>query len=152
LEADMARGGARSRSGPPPDPASLTSTEGDWTVLPAEGRPGDPPPWPMVEVLERELDIWADLWSSPQAVMWEREGQEFTVALYVRRLVEAEKHDSKVNLSTLVKQLGEGLGLTSPGMRSNRWKIAPEKPADDTAGPVVPSARERFTVVAGGGA
>lgn len=106
----------------------------------------------MVDALERELDIWRDLWSTPQAVMWEREGQDFTVALYVRRLVEAEQHDSKVNLSTLVKQLGEGLGLTSPGMRSNRWKIAPEKPDDDTGTPVAASAKTRLTVVAGGGA
>lgn len=149
----MAKGGARSRSGPPPDPNSLTRDEGEWTILPAAGRVGDLPPWPLVDALERELDLWGDLWSAPQAIMWERQGQELMVALYVRRLVEAEQHGSAVNLSTLVKQLGEGLGLTTPGMRSNRWRIAdgPDGGEKSDAGPATPSARERLRVVTGGG-
>jgi hypothetical protein len=37
------------------------------------------------------LIVWAGEWRRPQAVMWERFGQELEVALYVRCLVRAEQ-------------------------------------------------------------
>jgi hypothetical protein len=86
--------------------------------------------------------------------MWERYGQELEVALYVRRLAEAEKPDSAVVLSTLVRQMGDSLGLTTPGMRANRWRIAAEEPARPAAArkPVArSSARSRLKVVSGDG-
>lgn len=47
----MPRGGARLRSGPPPDMNALRRERDgkDWTKLPAAGRTGDPPPWPLPE-------------------------------------------------------------------------------------------------------
>lgn len=94
--------------------------------------------------------MWTKLWKMPQALMWERQGQEHYVALYVRRLVEAEQSGSAVNLSTLVRQMADSLGLTTPGLRANRWKIE-SKGASSSAttgrrterGEAVPSARER---------
>jgi hypothetical protein len=59
----------------------------------------------------------------PQAVMWEQLSQHVEVALYVRRLVEAEQPESKVTVGTLVRQYADSLGLTTPGMRANRWRI-----------------------------
>jgi hypothetical protein len=83
--------------------------------------------------------------------MWERYGQELEVALYVRRLVEAEQPDSKVNTGTLVRQMGDALGLTTPGMRNNRWKIEQvEKPAAKSSVSRV-SSRDRLKVVRGDG-
>ena len=145
----MAKGGARARSGPPPDPDSLTQTDGEWTVLPASGREGDAPAWPLVEPTTRELELWADEWTRPQAVMWERERQEIGVAMYVRVLVEAEKAEAKTNTRTLLKQLREELGLSMPGLLRNRWRIGDpeEKPSTQ---PTRPSARDRLTVVPGG--
>jgi hypothetical protein len=119
----MAKGGARGRSGPPPDPDSLTQAEGEWTVLPAAGREGEVPAWPLAQAIERELDLWGDEWSRPQAIMWERQGQELEVALYVRSLVTAEAHNAPTNTRTLVKQLQEALGISMPGLLRNRWKI-----------------------------
>lgn len=119
----MPAGGARARSGPPPDPNSLRAREGEWVTLPATGRVGAPPAWPLTAQSERESVLWADLWSMPQAIMWERERQFSVVALYVRRLTEAEQPGSPVAVSTLVRQLADSLGLTTPGMRSNRWII-----------------------------
>ena len=121
----MAKGGARTRSGPAPDPTSFRQEReaGEWTILPAEGREGAPPDWPLTEQSDREATLWAALWAKPQAIMWKRYGQEFEVALYVRRLTEAELMDSRVNLSTLVRQMADSLGLTTPGMRANRWRI-----------------------------
>jgi hypothetical protein len=88
--------------------------------------------------------------------MWERFGQHLEVALYVRRLVEAEQPKSMVNLSTLVRQMADSLGLTTPGMRANRWRIdRPEEAVDTVPGSaVVPiaanSARARLRSVSGG--
>jgi hypothetical protein len=130
-------------------------TDGDWTILPAEGRPGRAPAWPMVKATARERALWNGLWKLPQATEWERNHLEMTVALYVRRLAEAELPGSKVTLSTLIRQLGDGLGLTAPGMASLRWRVAPiETPAPTPTGrgrqtTAVPNpARARLQVVA----
>ena len=98
------------------------------------------------------------MWAKPQALMWERYGQELEVALYVRRLVEAEEPGSFVNLSTLVRQMSDSLGLTTPGMRANRWRItaeeaAPAKPVGrGRPAAAAKSARSRLKVVPADGA
>ena len=47
----MPRGGARVNSGPPPDPDALRRDRKEdragWTILPAAGRQGDAPEWPL---------------------------------------------------------------------------------------------------------
>lgn len=152
----MTKGGARSRSGPAPDPNALRRDRdaGEWTVLPADGRLGATPAWPLTEESVREAELWADLWRKPQAIMWERFGQDVEVALYVRRLTEAELMDSRVNLSTLVRQMADSLGLTTPGMRANRWRITadePVRPAATGRRPMVRSSRSRLKVIPGDG-
>lgn len=153
----MSKGGARPRSGPAPDPNALARERdaGEWMVLPAVGRQAPPPKWPLIDSNERELELWARMWSKPQALMWDRLSLEFEVAIYTRRLAEAEEQGSRVNLSTLVRQMSDSLGLTTPGLRANRWKIevAPEQAS--TAVPAAPNrtrARDRFKVVDGDGA
>ena len=145
----MPKGGARSRSGPPPDPNALSVTDGDWIVLSAAGRPGPAPEWPLPLSNEREIEVWSDLWSKPQAIEWERLGNHHYVGLFVRRLVEAEDWGSAVNLSTLVRQMSDELGLTAAGLARNRWKI--ERVEDKQAPERHESARSRLKVVAGGG-
>lgn len=152
----MPKGGARTNSGPAPDPNALRRSRdvGDWTTLPAEGREADAPEWPLYGRNARELDLWDALWKKPQAVMWEQLGQETEVALYVRRFAEAERPDSPVNLSTLVRQMADSLGLTTPGLRNNRWRIAGDevgaKRAENAAPPPRRSSRDRLKVVNGG--
>lgn len=145
----MPKGGARSRSGPAPDPNALTVVDGEWVTLPAVGRSGPAPVWPMPSVTDRESEVWSALWSKPQALEWERLGQEHYVALYVRRLVEAEVAGSAVNLSTLVRQMSDELGLTAAGMARNRWKVerVDDKSSDRSARQ---STKDRFRVVTGG--
>jgi hypothetical protein len=88
------------------------------------------------------------LWAKPQALMWDRYGQELEVALYVRRFAEAEFQASSVNLSTLVRQMSDSLGLTTPGLRNNRWRIAAAEQSKPKAKVTrQPSARDRFKVV-----
>ncbi|MBR8638602.1 hypothetical protein KEF29_03130 [Streptomyces tuirus] len=128
---------------------------GEWTILPADGRQGATPDWPLSEQSIREAELWEALWLKPQAIMWERFGQELEVALYVRRFSEAELMDSRVNLSTLIRQMADSLGLTTPGMRANRWRITAEEPeprAPAKRGPARrASARTRLKVVPGDG-
>lgn len=155
----MASGGARARSGPAPDPNALRRDRdsGEWTILPQDGRQGATPEWPLTEQTIRESEMWGSLWRKPQALMWERYGQEFEVALYVRRFAEAELMDSRVNLSTLVRQMADSLGLTTPGMRANRWRIAADEVAERRESTAVAgsarkrTARDRFKVVPGDG-
>lgn len=149
----MASGGARARSGPAPDPNALRrdrKSDGEWVTLPAEGRQGEPPEWPLLAQSEREAELWAREWRRPQAVMWERNGQEIEVALYVRRLVEVETPEAPASIGTLVKQMQEALGLNMPGLARNRWRIAADELTEEReqrTGQKGASARERFTVV-----
>jgi hypothetical protein len=155
----MAKGGARARSGPAPDPTALRRERdaGEWTILPSGGREGATPDWPLTEQSVREFELWERLWVMPQALMWERFGQELEVALYVRRFSEAELMDSRVNLSTLIRQMADSLGLTTPGMRANRWKIdrpedAASHEASSSVSPIAAnSARARLKAISGGG-
>jgi len=123
----MTIGGARVRSGPPADPNALrrerASDQAGWTSLPAAGREGDPPAWPLVRPTRRELAVWAVEWQRPQAVEWERLGLENEVALYVRTLCQAERKSSVASLIGKVMQLQNSLGLTRAGMSANRWRI-----------------------------
>jgi len=158
----MASGGARATSGPPPDPNALRrnrkSDQAGWATLPAEGRTGPTPGWPLTDVRPREWDLWRDLWMKPQAVMWEKLGLDIEVALFVRTLAEAEHPDSRTEPMKLVRQYMESLGLTSPGMLRLRWKIGPaetvpvEEPADTpkATAPRRKSARDRLKVVTSG--
>ncbi|CAN5497447.1 hypothetical protein BH24ACT5_BH24ACT5_21320 [soil metagenome] len=87
--------------------------------------------------------------------MWERNGQELEVAMYVRSLVDAESHDASVASRTLLKQLQEALGLSIPGLLRNRWRISCDDVAPSRKSKSIQeggSMRERLRVVAGGGA
>lgn len=151
----MPKGGARVRSGPAPDPNALNrerKNDPAWTVLPIEGRKGRTPAWPLGKASAREKARWAELWKRPQAVMWEQLNMHDQVALYVRRWCEAEVPQAPVNLSTLVKQMGDGLGLTIPGMHSLRWKLAADEVSERRAvapvkSPASMSVRDRLRAV-----
>lgn len=146
------RGGARVRSGPAPDPNALRrdrpSDQAGWTLLPAAGRDGDPPEWPLSRATKRELDVWASEWRRPQAVVWERDGLTREVAKYVRRSVQDEKPRSSVALGLLVMRQMDSLGITEAGMAKNRWRIEGQAaPAAATMSRVRssgPSAKERL--------
>jgi len=128
---------------------------GEWTELPAEGRAGEPPEWPLDGGSEREAVLWKRLWRMPQALMWERYGQDLEVALYVRQLERFERPRSPIILGTLVRQMADSLGLTTPGLRANRWRIGRVEAAQSespSSNGGRRSARDRLKVVDGGAA
>jgi len=151
----MPSGGARARSGPAPDPNALRRDRKDdagWTVLPAEGRKGKAPSFPLIDPSPRELQLWVALWKKPVALLWEKNQQELAVAFHVRTMVEAERADAQANLRTLVRQQAGELLLTIPAMYSARVRIAEDEVAvkrAEAASPVRVSARDRLKAVKG---
>lgn len=162
--------------GPPPNPsARRRNARPAQMTLPAEGRVGDAPVWPLpaeVKVqaalavarddaerlreewaaasdpketrsLARKLDaaerrvreieigselartaegsLWAELWSTPQAVAWERLRWTREVAQYVRWKVKAEGGD--LNASKEARMLADRLGLTPLALQNLHWVI-----------------------------
>lgn len=98
--------------------------------LPAGGRPGAAPAFPLtLHVDERmrllEAQIWADLWATPQAVVWERSRWLRDVALYARYRAAAELGSMKA--AAEARQLGDRLGLNPQAMLRLRWEIAPDE-------------------------
>lgn len=161
----MASGGARVNSGPPPDPNALVrdrkADKDGWTTLPAGGRKGRTPPWPLAKLGQpgvgaspREATIWTAIWRTPQAVAWERLGLHHDAAIYVRLLVAGER--GNVSAITEMRQWSDRLGLNPAAMLRNRWRVAAdevaakrsERPAAPTAAPT--SARERLKAISGG--
>lgn len=216
----MGRGGARPFSGPAPDPYALRrdrpSDKDSWTTLPAEGRQGPPPKWPLntdvsitaalnlaenehedlvvkiedgneprgahakLAKLEQriaelrmkikvatdlEAEIWTQLWSTPQAIVWDKLLWTREVAVYVRWQVQAELGD--MDAAKEARQWSNLLGLNPTACLKNRWKVAPaakpEEPARPTprkraakkepgSGPVAQSVKGRMKVINGGAA
>lgn len=151
----MASGGARLRSGPAPDPNALKRDRKDdagWLDLPASGRVGKVPVFPLPNALDREVELWTEYWSKPQAVLWERNGQQLEVALHVRTFVEAEALEAPAALRTLVRQqLGELL-LNIPSMQAARVRLVDDEVSvrREEIAPVRASARDRLKALNGG--
>lgn len=130
--------------------------DGDWLLLPREGRRAKPPAWPLTKASARERVLWIRQWKRPQALAWERLGLDEQVAVYVRTLARAEESDSAIGLSNLVRMYQDGLGLSAAGMRMLRWKIASghagpvEVPVPASKSPSV-SPKERLRLVSDGG-
>ena len=150
----MAKGG-HARSGPAPDPNALRRDRdrGEWLDLPAAGRQGETPVWPLPDQLAGELGLWEAEWRRPQAVAWERNGQQLEVALFVRALVVSEGPKATAADRNVVQRKMSDLGVTVPGLRANRWRIVDETAAPKAPRPASPrsSARARLKVVKDGG-
>jgi hypothetical protein len=105
--------------------------------LPAEGRKGPPPPWPLVaparsaDVAFAERELWAALWHTPQAVAWERMGAQREVAMYCRWSTLAETGDPKAASESRLQ--ADRLGLTPMSLRRLLWEITTDEVAEQRA-------------------
>lgn len=132
--------------GPPPKRnARRRNARPDWVTLPADGRKGRSPRWPLSGRVQRG---WAELWRRPQAVMWERNHDEFLVARYLilRNTIQDELDHSVVNATAMaeLRQIEDRLGLSPMAMKRLQWEIGDAeqtKPEDDG---VVIDAHDRF--------
>lgn len=120
--------------GPPPKPADQrrrrNAPMANTVKLPAEGRRGAPPKWPLDGVTTAEKAAWKWLWSLPQAVAWERLGLVRTVGRYTRALVRAEQMGAQTFLLGEVRQLEDRLGLNPMSMLRLRWEISTDELAE----------------------
>lgn len=126
----MGRGGARNRSGPPVDPRSARSDSRSlsFQALPREGFAGDVPDFSLPAPSDRELDVWASLWRTPQAAAWFAEPWRWrTVAQYVRWSVRSENPECPATVMGQVIRLGDQIGLTPAGMKENGWALAADE-------------------------
>ncbi|UUW88388.1 hypothetical protein [Pimelobacter simplex] len=178
----MTKGGARPRSGPAKDPtsrtserarraakktatvagadaassspaAAITSAEFNPLALPASGRGGRAPAFPLPKIVrfgfevvdnktvkvadraigdafrKRELELWRELWKTPQALAWEREPWRWpTVAKYCRIMASTEAEpDASAALLSRERELRNECGLSPDGLRMNGWAIAPDE-------------------------
>lgn len=181
----MPKGGARNRSGPPADPASLRSADRGLvlTALPSGGYKNRAPAFPLPKInrfrlefyegggkakvpdtkastafRKRELEVWREVWKTPQACAWSREPWRWPVVAEFCRLKTVVEMEPEAN-AALVAQLHrfrDQVGLTPAGLKENGWAIAHDETAAKrtakTAAPARrPSARDRLRVVDGDG-
>lgn len=152
----MPRGGARNRSGPAPDPKSGRSDRRGFRLdaLPAEGYDGDVPPFPLPQIkvfdvyfedkqrvkefdadatvarYDREVQLWAQTWRTPQGAAWAREPWRWqTVAMYVRTMVVCESGDATAADKNSVHRFADQIGMTPAGLKENGWRIAADEVA-----------------------
>ena len=129
----MASGGARNRSGPPPDPSSGRSDRRglSFSQLPSEGYAGEAPEFPLPDASTRETQVWRLVWTYPQAKAWADEPWRWlSVALYVRTLVVCEGRDATAADKGSLHRFADQIGLTPAGMRDNGWVVARDEVAE----------------------
>jgi hypothetical protein len=90
-----------------------------------------------------EKTVWATLWKTPQAVMWDRLGWTRTVARYCRLVVQAEQVGADVKVLGEARQLEDRLGLTPKAMLSLRWKITADEVDEQRKRPARPRSKDR---------
>lgn len=115
-------------SGPPPklngERRRRNAPRANTVKLPAEGRAGPIPRWPMST---SEPEEWKALWKLPQATMWEGMGAEPIVARYVdlRDKVMDPGFPEGKNASfwNVLMALEDRLGLTPTALMKLQWEI-----------------------------
>jgi hypothetical protein len=134
----MSRGGARNRSGPAADPNSGRSDSRGYSLkaLPAEGYDGPVPEFPLPDASDRELEVWAEAWSTPQACAWSLPSEAWrarTVALWTRLTVRCEAPDAGAALYAQLHRFADQIGMTTAGLAEMGWKVAVDEVATKAA-------------------
>lgn len=158
--------GGHARSGPPKTEGSRTSDRAGFslTALPAAGYDGEVPDFPLpalrvyrweyedkrkFQVLddeetaagaERETELWALLWSYPQALWWSTVPWKWNqIAMYVRTWVICEGPNATAADKNSMHRFADEIGLTEGGMARAGLKIADAPKADADAAAAVPA-------------
>lgn len=191
----MPRGGSRARSGPEADPnsrtserkraaakkaaaakakepaaADITTSEFNPMALPAGGRKGRAPAFPLPRIVryatvlgdggkgvripddgltrefrKRELELWREIWKTPQAVAWEREPYRLpTIAKYCRIMASTEiEPEASAALWSRERELRQECGLSPDGLKANGWAIAPDQLAEKRAEKKTPAKKSQ---------
>jgi hypothetical protein len=76
-----------------------------------------------------ERKMWAELWKTPQAAMWEKFGWSREVALYVRFQLQAE--GGNLDSAKEARQRSDRLGLNPKAMASLKWEFERAEEAEE---------------------
>lgn len=141
--------GGHARSGPAKTEGSRTSERAGFslTALSPAGFDGEAPDFPLPDALSRELEVWSQAWSTPQACAWINEPWRWrSVAMWVRWSVRMEADDASAALGNVVMRYADDIGMTAAGLKLNGWKIAEPKPVEAAPDPVatVTSIKDRL--------
>lgn len=170
--------GGHPNSGPPPDPNSLKTARRGlvFTALPAAGYDGEVPAFPLPAVpvydiwfenkerrkvfdeeatearLDREQELWAWAWRTPQAAAWTSEPWRWhSVAMWVRTSAICESGESTAADKNSLHRFADQIGLTPAGLAYNSWKITSDevaaRRAEKAPASSEPSARDRLKSV-----
>lgn len=181
----MPRGGARNRSGPAANPDSARSDRRGYklTALPSEGYKGAVPDFPLMPrrvyrwehedkrrfqvldeettelVADREAELWAWAWRTPQACAWSLPSESWrinTIAMWVRTFVICESAEATAADKGSLHRFADQIGLTTAGLAEMGWAVALDevgaKRADQSKGAPTKrgSSRTRLSAVSGG--
>lgn len=107
------------------------------TRLPADGRKGPIPRWPLGSTLPGEAlsAIWRKMWQKPQAVMWEKLWMHEIVARYCILSMQVEMNGMDRPLEAAISALEDRLGLNPLAMQRLRWVVESEEDSMRTGPP-----------------
>lgn len=94
--------------------------QGDWIVLPKEGRQEPPPPTDGYGFSKQTIEWWNLVWKSPQATQWT---EDDIPALIELGLLRERLLDGKISVAPEVRQRTDQFGLTPAGRQRLRWVI-----------------------------
>jgi hypothetical protein len=86
----------------------------------------------------RELEVWSQIWRTPQAAAWITLGWTFDIALYVRWQVAASESEAATLTEALkagneARQWSDRLGLNPTAMLKNRWRVRSDEVTEKRA-------------------
>lgn len=145
----MTSGGRRNRTGNYPDPTSARSEARGikFRSLSSVGYEGPVPEFPLLEPSPRELQLWEQLWRSPQAIAWAEESWRWpTIGMFVRVSVRAEEPDALAGVLAQLHRFADQVGMSPAGLKENGWEIVHPTEEVQTA-PTRPAGQRRLRSV-----
>ena len=101
------------------------------TALPSHYE-GPVPEFPLPDASVRELELWAQTWTLPQANAWSLPSESWrqrTVAMWVRVSVRCEDEKAGSSLLAQLHRFADQVGLTTAGLKEMGWQVAADEVA-----------------------
>ncbi|WP_281711308.1 hypothetical protein [Dermacoccus nishinomiyaensis] len=83
----------------------------------------------LAEASDAELELWTQLWGTPQAALWESVAFQRTLAVFVRYQIRGEQGDLKC--AAEARQISDRLGLSPMALQKLRAEIENAEAAED---------------------
>ena len=92
-------------------------------MLPQQ-REGSAPKWPLSRATDREMTVWREMWTLPQAIVWEEQKSFRQVGMHVRTSVEAEERGATSALRSLLLRQETNLLLVDSALLRAGYRIS----------------------------